>query len=294
MDLRGIFGFEGKNVFITGAGSGMGKAAGRLLAELGANVYATVRNNPLDFPANEIKADLTDRAQIDAAIKQLPNEIEAIFLCHAIAPYNHIDLEVNIADFLSHKYLIEKLLSRIADNGSVTMISSMAARKWRDVIPQCEEVIACNTWDDTVEWYKEHPEEIKSSYVFSKQCMHVYVMSKVHAPEFISRKIRLNALAPGNTATGLSDDFHRGFNPDDPVKGREAAYKICLAPWNGRVAEIEEMGYPLVVVGSKICSYMSGQIIYIDYGVSSVRDYTAMKTKRADLHENGIGHNVFK
>lgn len=280
MDLIGIFGFKGKNVFITGAGSGMGKAAGRLLAELGANVYATVRNNPLDFPAKEIKADLSDRAQLDAVIEQLPNEIEAIFLCHAIAKYNHTDLEVSIANFLSHKYLIEKLLPRIANNASVTMISSNGGRMWRDVIPQCEEVIACETWDDTVKWYKEHPEEIRSAYVFSKQCMHVYVMSKVHSPEFISRKIRLNVLAPGVTETGLSDDFHRGINPDDPSKGREIIDKMFLKPWNGRGAEIEEMGYPLVVMGSKICSYMSGQIIYVDYGMSSVQDYRAIKMKR--------------
>jgi len=62
MDLESIFGFKGKNVFITGAGSGMGKAAGRLPAELGAEIYATVRNNPLDSPATkEIEADLSNR-----------------------------------------------------------------------------------------------------------------------------------------------------------------------------------------------------------------------------------------
>ena len=29
------------------------------------------------------------------------------------------------------------------------------------------------------------------------------------------------------------------------------------------------MGFPMVVVGSDICSYMSGQLIYIDYGLTS-------------------------
>ena len=152
MDLKGIFGFEGKNVFITGAGSGMGKAAGRLLAELDANIYATVRNNPINFLAKAIKADLSERAQIDAVIEQLPEEIEAIFLCHAIAQYKHTDIEVNVANFLSHKYLIEKLLPKIADNGSVNMISSMGGRLWQDVIPQCEELISCKNWDDAVKW----------------------------------------------------------------------------------------------------------------------------------------------
>ncbi len=278
IQLKSIFGFEGKNVFITGAGSGMGKAAGRLLAELGANVYATVRNNPLDFPAAKaIKADLGDRAQLDAVIEQLDNEFAAIFLCHAIAQYRHTDLEVSITNFLSHKYLIERLLPKISDNGSVTLISSNGGRMWQDVIPQCEEVIACRTWDEAVTWYEEHPEQIASPYVFSKQCMHVYVMSQVHRPEFINRRIRLNALAAGNTETGLSEDFYKGITPDDPSQGRALIHQIFLEPWNGRAAEPEEMGYPLVVMGSGICSYMSGQIVYFDYGMSSVQDYDAIK-----------------
>ena len=40
MEIKELFGFEGKNVVITGAASGMGKAACELLIELGANVYA--------------------------------------------------------------------------------------------------------------------------------------------------------------------------------------------------------------------------------------------------------------
>jgi len=43
MKIKELFGFKGKNVVITGAGSGMGYAAAKLLVQLGANVYATVR-----------------------------------------------------------------------------------------------------------------------------------------------------------------------------------------------------------------------------------------------------------
>lgn len=44
MEIKELFGFEGKNVVITGAASGMGKAACELLIELGANVYAADLN----------------------------------------------------------------------------------------------------------------------------------------------------------------------------------------------------------------------------------------------------------
>ena len=86
MDLKGLFGFENKNVVITGAGSGMGKEAARLLAELGANVYATVRSKPLDFEvAKEIKTDFSRPEAAMEVADQVPSEIEALFICHGIS-----------------------------------------------------------------------------------------------------------------------------------------------------------------------------------------------------------------
>ena len=52
MEIKELFGFEGKNVVITGAASGMGKAACELLIELGAIVYA-VDLNPIDLPVKK-------------------------------------------------------------------------------------------------------------------------------------------------------------------------------------------------------------------------------------------------
>lgn len=52
MEIKELFGFEGKNVVITGAASGMGKAACELLIELGANVYAADLN-PIDLPVKK-------------------------------------------------------------------------------------------------------------------------------------------------------------------------------------------------------------------------------------------------
>ena len=38
--MTDVLGYQGKNVVITGAASGMGQAAAQLLVDLGANVYA--------------------------------------------------------------------------------------------------------------------------------------------------------------------------------------------------------------------------------------------------------------
>lgn len=279
MDIKELFGLNGKNVVITGAGSGMGHAAAKLLVELGANVYATVRRKPLDFEVTrEIKADLGSQAGIDAAIAEFPETIDALFICHGIsnAPGKTNALQVQLTNFYSFKYLTERLIGRVVDDGSVSFISSNGGKAWRESIRECEELIACETWEEALKWYEAHPDCTNDGYVFAKKCQFVYVMSKCHAPEFINRKIRLNAIGPGMTKTGLTDDFNRSVT-GDAAQGQAILEKYSLEFWNGRWASAEEMGYPLVAIGSKLFSYMSGQIIYFDYGTTSLWEFGELK-----------------
>lgn len=279
MDLKSLFGFEGKNVVVTGAGSGMGHAAAKLLVELGANVYAVVRRKPMDFPVmKEIKTDLSNPAMLEALAESLPKEIDALFVCHGISNKLGMTngLEVQLTNFYSFKYLTELLLPRIVDCGSVTFISSDGGKEWRKSIPECLGIIGCKTWDEALAWYESHPKCTNDGYVFSKKCQHVYVMSKVHAPEFIDRKIRLNAIAPGMTKTGLTDDFNKSIT-GEAAQGQAILESLYLESWDGHWATPEEMGHPLVAVGSKLFSYMSGQILYINYGTASVWEFEELQ-----------------
>ena len=284
MDLKNLFGYEGKTVVVSGAYSGMGLAAARLLQELGANVYTICRRNgrhsKLDFPVTgELYADFGVKEDLDALADALPQKIDAIFLCHGIALKADASnaLEVQKVNFLGHKYLLEKVLPKIADNGSVNIIASTGGFGWQDAFAACAAVVNAPSYEAALDWYAAHPDVIQNGYVFSKQCLCAYVKMKVHAPEYIDRKIRLNAINPGNTITGLTDDFNRNTSPNgDAAEGKAVIEAIFLDSWNGRWATAEEMGYPLVAIGSQIFSYMSGQIIYFDYGMSSVWEADAL------------------
>lgn len=270
MDLKKISGYEGKTVVITGSASGMSKSATELLIELGAKVYA-IDINPIELPVEKAyQADLSDKESIDKVISDLPAKIDALFLCHGIAQFPGKELLVQKVNFYSQKYMTEKLLDRISEHGSVTFISSVGGFGWQRVYNKAIELINIPTWEEAMKWYEENPELTNNAYVFSKQCLESYVTYKCMSKEFIDKRIRLNAINPGDTTTGLTPDFNKSTSPTgNPEEGEAIISSIFLKSWNGYPAEPKEMGYPMVVVGSDICSYMSGQLIYIDFGLTS-------------------------
>ena len=68
-------------------------------------------------------AAMTLKEDLDVLAEALPSQIDAIFLCHGIALKADASnaLEVQKVNFLGHKYLLEKILPRIADNGSISL-----------------------------------------------------------------------------------------------------------------------------------------------------------------------------
>lgn len=270
MDLKNLFGYVGKTVVISGAASGMSKSATELLLELGAKVYA-IDINPIDLPVTKkIQADLSKKEEIDRVIEELPEKIDALFLCHGIASFKGKELLVQKVNFYGQKYMTEKLLDRITDHGSVTYISSVGGFGWQQIYSKAVELINIPTWEEAMEWYDKNQDIYQNAYVFAKQCLLSYVTYKCMDKSFIERKIRINAINPGDTTTGLTDDFNKSTSPTgDKEEGAKIIENIFLKSWNGYAAEPKDMGYPMVVIGSDICSYMSGQLIYIDYGLTS-------------------------
>lgn len=280
MDLKKLFGYEGKNVLVTGAASGMAKSAAELLIELGANVYA-VDINPINLNVKQsFQADLSNKEEIDKVIDELPESLDALFLCHGIAYFPGRELLVQKVNFYSQKYMAERLLPRINEHGSVNIISSVGGFGWQTVYDKAVELINLPSWEDAIAWYDAHPELIQSAYVFAKQCLESYVTYKCMAPEYIDKRIRLNAINPGDTTTGLTEDFNKATSPKgDALEGEEMISNIFLKSWNGYAATPEQMGYPLVAIGSDIFSYMSGQLIYVDMGLTSMWSSGAMLNK---------------
>ncbi|MDN6968818.1 hypothetical protein FCS83_09745 [Oenococcus sp. UCMA 17063] len=54
---------------------------------------------------------------------------------------------------------------------------------------------------------------------------------------FIDRRIRLNAICPGDTMTGLTDDFNGASSPSgNPEEGAKMVKELFMDYWQGRPA----------------------------------------------------------
>ena len=145
--MKDYFGFQGKNVVVTGASSGMGEVAAKMLVDLGAEVHACGSGNRSRItygPAKEYYYDLSEKAALDALITALPEKIDALFVCQGISQGVNPDLKVMKVNFLSVKYLVEALAPRIADNGSVSIISSSGGFGWEQTFLAVQSIFQIN------------------------------------------------------------------------------------------------------------------------------------------------------
>jgi NAD(P)-dependent dehydrogenase (short-subunit alcohol dehydrogenase family) len=256
--MNDILGYQGKKVVITGAASGMGQAAAQLLVDLGAEVYALDIAPVTVVVAEAIKVDMKDPASIDTAVAALPQEIYALFNCAGVPSPPFSAEDTVLINFVGLRYLTELLTPRIAERGGIASIASTAGMAWRPKLGKVQKFLALDkSFDAAKQWMSDNPEACADGYGFSKQCIIVYTMQK--AKELAASNIRINCISPSPTASGFMDKLKgEGQMPDEAID--------LFLPSNGRYATGAEMGEPLVLLNSKLASFVSGNNLPVDFG----------------------------
>ena len=263
--------YTGKNVVVTGAASGMGKAVKDLIGELGANIYAYDRNPVEGNIKKWIKIDQGDKVSLDAAAAQLPDRIDAVFHCSGVAGTVYAGatftpLDVVRINYIGSRYIVESIIPKMPENSAITMISSIAGMGWRSHIADYAEFVRINDWDETLRYAVEReddanfyagPEGSNRAYTFAKECMNIYMTDR--SWELSGKRIRINTISPGAVSTPMHDDFNQLVGKK---RGTTMPISLCGAEGTG-----EEMASVMLFLNSDMAAYVSGVDIPVDYGM---------------------------
>lgn len=280
--MKDYFGYTGKVCVVTGAASGMGKSATEMLVDLGAKVYALDWNEvQVEGIEKFIPVDLSQKDSIDEAFKQIPEKVDSFF---GIAGVSGIKTDFNktvTIDFIANKYICETyLLNRMTEGSTIAFITSTGGNNWEKEGNQKEylPLIELSSWEEmvsTLENMQLNTLPGPLGYMFAKMAMNYYTayLQKL----FAVKQVRVNALLPGSTKTGMKDEFSMAAGGDDKL--------LQATGFAGRLAESREMGEPVVFLNSNMASFISGELLIVDYGCSIMT--------QAKLQEDLMGSVTF-
>ena len=229
--------FAGKHIEVVGGTSGIGEAVVSKLIAAGAEVTNIARRE--NNSVSNISLDVT--SEFDA-IDGLPDQIDGLVYCPGninLKPFQSLKPEQYLEDFNLNvlggiKVLRACLKSlRQSETSSVVFFSTVAVHQGMNY---------------------------HTSVAASKGALEGVVRSL--AAEFSRHKIRVNAIAPSLTDTPLAaallstEDKRRASEDRHPIKS---------------IGSAEEIAAGVIYLLSDATKWMTGQILHIDGGMSSVR-----------------------
>ncbi len=248
--------FKGKVVIITGAGSGIGAACSELFASKGASVIVSDINlenakavaekcNTLSNGNVAIKTDVTNYSDIE------------LLITDTMVKYGKIDIMVNNAGVMN------KTRSKTADH---------SFEDWNNVIAINQTgVFHCLRASLKVMEKQGHGNIVNiaslaglkaSGYnlAYSASKFAVVGMTKSAALEYGSKNIRINAVCPSYTQTPMLDAAVLTQQGIDE--------KLLKYVPMGRFGDVNEIAEAVIWLASEKTSFMTGQTITLDGGLS--------------------------
>ena len=241
---------ENKNIIVTAAGQGIGKATAIAFHNEGANVTATDLNEKTltdlnkEFPKIKVSTlDSTDNAAIKTFADSM---IKVDVLFNAVGFVHHgtiLDCEEKDWDFSfnvnikSMYFMIKSIIPKMLDQkkGSIINIASVASSL----------------------------KGVPNRFVYGASKAAIIGLTKSIAADFVKQNIRCNAIAPGTVFTPSWED--RVKQSADPVKAKK---DFIARQAMGRLGTAEEIASMAVYLAGDESSFTTGNTFSVDGGMT--------------------------
>lgn len=282
--MKDYFGYKNKICVVTGASSGIGKATVELLVELNAEVYALdITKAKLQGVKKFIEVDLNDKNSIDQAMEQIPRHIDSFFGIAGLSGAKTNYYTTFTVNYIANKYITEKYLkNRMTYGGAIAYVTSTGGLYWDKYENEFEKFTNAKTWEEMTEVLHNQAKEKTlgiMAYPLSKRALNYYMAQL--AIELGEKKIRVNALLPGSTDTGMKKEF------EVEAGGIEAL--VAETGTANRLATPEEMAKPLIFLNSDMATFITGLPLVVDAGTDAM---VKLKLKK-DRMNMKVGSKIF-
>ncbi len=265
------FRLEGKTAIVTGGLGILGRRFCAGLAEFGANVavvdldgaqaadYASSLADDHGVKALGVGCDVVDPASVEAMVARVVDTLGDIHVLHNNAAGKSADLDAFFAPFEDYSLDQWRAIMAVNIDGMFLVAQKVGAQMVRQgqggSIIQTSSIYGILGPDQRIyEGSHYLGRQINTPAVYSASKAAVVGLTQYLATYWAAQRIRVNTLTPGGVESGQNDTFQQRY-----------ANRVPL----GRMAQGDEMVGALLYLASDASSYVTGQNIIVDGGLSA-------------------------
>ncbi len=263
--------YSGKNVLLTGAAGIIGSKLSKRLASEGANLIlididekrlknlAIEIKNEKDVVAKICAVDITCESSLNNILKKIEEEFRTIDVLFSNAAGKTEDLGEFFKPYSDFKSKTWKEIMDINLNSMFYITKfvgdNMIRTKTKGSIVMTSSIYGILGVDNRIyEGSKYMDHEINTPAIYNTTKSGIIGLCKYLATYWGKYDIRVNSIAPGGVFSGQNQQFQDNYAARVPL---------------GRMARVEEIVEPMIFLGSHMASYINGQVLVVDGGLSS-------------------------
>lgn len=244
------FSLEGKNILITGASSGIGKATAIECAKLGAQIWITGRNPDRLY---DVMRSL-DGTGHQSIICELINDDEMMSLVKQLPQLDGVFMSAGIADTTLVNFLTKEKIDRVFDiNFCAPALLLRALIKNRKIKKYGSVVLMSSAGGITM----FNP----GNGIYGASKAALQSLTKFAALELASKNIRVNCICPAMVETPI---LHNGSISEKDLETEVSKYPLK------RLGTPEEIAFSAIYFLSDVSKWTTGSSLFIDGGASLI------------------------